>query len=71
MSHDSAEPCHSPRHVCELLGISLPTLYRIVARGEMEAFKIGRATRIRQSEIDRYVSSRTILVARTGLNVRT
>lgn len=57
----------SPFEVQQILGISAPTFYRLLARKRLSAIKIGRSTRIRRSEIDRFVNSCPGLVARTGL----
>jgi excisionase family DNA binding protein len=58
---------YSTAQACKSLGISIPTLYRLFARGEISAIKIGRRTCIRASEIERFIASRPALQARTGL----
>jgi excisionase family DNA binding protein len=57
----------SPAQACASLAISRPTLYRLMARGEISAIKIGRGTRIQSAEIERFVASRSSVQARTGL----
>lgn len=57
----------TPSQVCASLAISRPTLYRLMARGEISAIKIGSRTVIRASEIERFVASRPSVQARTGL----
>jgi excisionase family DNA binding protein len=57
----------SPQEAQQILNISSPTFYRLLARKKLSAIKIGRSTRIRRSEIDRFVNSCPSLVARTGL----
>ena len=51
----------------ELIGISTPTFYRLVAQGKLNAFKIGRSTRVKTSEIERFLASCPRLTSRTGL----
>lgn len=46
----------SPDVAAQLLSISRPTIDREVARGRLHAVKIGCATRIKTSEIERYLS---------------
>ncbi|WP_199556398.1 helix-turn-helix domain-containing protein [Sandaracinobacteroides hominis] len=36
--------------------ISIPTIYRLHARGEIPFVKIGRATRIRRSDVDAWAA---------------
>ncbi|MGH7089297.1 MAG: helix-turn-helix domain-containing protein [Stellaceae bacterium] len=40
-----------------LLGISHATLYRLLARSRLSAVKVGAATRITASSIERYLAS--------------
>ena len=44
---------YSIRETGRLLGISRPTIYRLIAAGHLVALKIGNATRIPANEIDR------------------
>jgi len=37
--------------------ISRPTIYRLIERGEIEAVKVGRATRIAMASVERYFAS--------------
>jgi excisionase family DNA binding protein len=54
-----------------LIGISTPTFYRFVASGKLKAFKIGRSTCVKNSEIQRFLNSCPDLVSRTGLRAET
>jgi len=54
-----------------ILGISTPTFYRLVAKGVLSAFKIGRATHVRNSEITRFLETCPPLKSRTGLRGET
>ena len=37
--------------------VSIPTIYRMASRGELKIIKIGRASRIRLEEAERWVAS--------------
>lgn len=39
--------------VCEILQVSRPTVYRLIKDGKIKVIKLGTATRIRRSEIDK------------------
>jgi len=54
-----------------IIGISTPTFYRFVAAGKLTAFKIGRSTCVKNSEIQRFLNSCPNLVSRTGLRAET
>jgi excisionase family DNA binding protein len=45
----------SVRQVCETLGVSTQSFYRLVGRGELPVVKIGGRTLIRPSELDALV----------------
>ena len=42
--------------VCEVLGVSLPTLNRILADGDLPRLKVRRQVRISQEDLRRYLS---------------
>ncbi|MCE9557637.1 MAG: helix-turn-helix domain-containing protein [Armatimonadetes bacterium] len=42
--------------VCTRLAVSRSLLYRLVAAGEIKKIKISGATRIAESELDRYIN---------------
>lgn len=48
---------HRPRDAAALPGISVPTLYRMLGRGEIKAVKLGRATLISDVEIERVLAN--------------
>jgi excisionase family DNA binding protein len=50
-------PVHRPRDAAVLLGISVPTLYRMLGRREIAAVKLGRATLISGAEIERVLAA--------------
>jgi len=39
------------------LGVSEDTVVRLITRGELRAYKVGRAYRIRREDLDAYLSS--------------
>lgn len=44
---------YSKREVCEMINVSTKTLDRMIARGEIKAFKVGSQVRIHISELNR------------------
>ena len=50
---------YSPGEVARLLGVSRQHLHNLTRRGELRVSKIGRATRIPASELDRLVNEGT------------
>ena len=50
----------SPRQVAELLGVSVKTVSRRIADGEIRASRIGRLLRIEAAEVPRYVDRNAI-----------
>lgn len=50
MKRETAKPGSVP-YAGERLGISIPTVYRLMREGRLRAFKIGRATRISDQAI--------------------
>jgi excisionase family DNA binding protein len=55
---------HRPREAARLLGISVPTLYRMLGRGEITAVKLGRATIITDDELARVLSAAPVATIR-------
>ena len=45
---------YSPRELADAWGVHLHTVHRLIAAGELRAFKLVRAWRIPASEIERY-----------------
>ncbi len=43
--------------VAERYRISIPTIYRLVARGQLTIIKIGRASRLRREAVEAWASS--------------
>ena len=49
--------------VASMLRISNMTVYRLVKNEEISAIRVGKNYRIRESEVDRYLSSGSTLVS--------
>ena len=57
-----SEKAHTVREACRLLGVSKPTFYRIVKRGELSTINVSiRATRVLDSEITRFQKRKSSL----------
>ncbi len=48
--------------VCEELRVSNMTVYRLIKSGELSAIRLGRAYRVRESEVERYLSGLLVRV---------
>lgn len=44
------------------LGISAREVYRLIARGEVKAYRVGRAVRIPATEVERFISAHMVEV---------
>ena len=44
--------------VADLLRVSRMTVYRLIKAGEMPAFRVGRSYRLREDDVDGYLSER-------------
>lgn len=44
------------------LGISAREVYRLIEKGEVRAFRVGRALRIPASEVERFISAHMVEV---------
>ncbi len=51
--------------VCEAMRVSNMTVYRLIKSGELSAIRLGKAYRVRESEVERYLSG--LLVRVEGL----
>ncbi|MEG9883696.1 MAG: helix-turn-helix domain-containing protein [Hyphomicrobiales bacterium] len=54
------------REVAEYLKVKERTIYRLVARGDIPAFKVGGSWRFRKGEIDQWTESNAIGPNDTG-----
>lgn len=47
---------YRPKKACEILGVSMGTLHKMIADGRLGARKIGSATVVRKDDIDAYLA---------------
>jgi excisionase family DNA binding protein len=59
MTKESKTVAITPKQFCERFDISPATYYRIVARGELKTLRFGRAVRITEAEVQRYIERNT------------
>ena len=50
----------STTDACEMLGITLPTLYRYINRGQLVAYRFGRVIRIKTVDLDQFIEASRI-----------
>ena len=50
----------STTEACERVGVTLPTLYRYINRGELVAYRFGRVIRIKTEDMERFIESSRI-----------
>jgi excisionase family DNA binding protein len=48
--------------VCEAMRVSNMTVYRLIKSGELSAIRLGRAYRVPESEVERYLSGLLVRV---------
>ena len=48
--------------VADLMRVSNMTVYRLIKSGQLMALRVGKNYRIRESEVDRYLSDRSVWV---------
>lgn len=49
----------SPLEISRLTGIPRPTVYDLIARGEFPVVQIGRSVRVTESDLARWIESKT------------
>jgi excisionase family DNA binding protein len=54
------KPFLSPKELKEILGISLPTVYRLIDSRKLPAFKIGNSLRFYRDDVIAYLKSHRI-----------
>lgn len=42
----------NPKQFCELFGVSMATFHRMLKRGEIDTYKIGRSLRVKRESIE-------------------
>jgi excisionase family DNA binding protein len=48
------------REVAATMRVSTMTVYRLIKSGELPAIRVGKNYRIRESDVDRYLSERSV-----------
>jgi excisionase family DNA binding protein len=48
--------------VCDAMRVSNMTVYRLIRSGELPAIRLGKTYRVRESEVERYLSSLLVMV---------
>jgi len=60
MENQSLPVLHKIAAVCQRTGLSRSAIYRQISAGEIHVVKIGRAVRITEVELSRYINSLTL-----------
>jgi excisionase family DNA binding protein len=55
----ASEPMHAAEATGRMLGVSKWTIYRLIARGELEAVRVGRQHRVPERSITAYLRANT------------
>jgi excisionase family DNA binding protein len=58
-SETAARDTYRPREVAPRLGVSIPTVYRWIERGELPSIRIGRAVLVPAEGLRLWIASRT------------
>jgi excisionase family DNA binding protein len=51
------QPFYDVRQLAALLNVNKMTIYRLVERGDLRAYRIGRALRFRPSEVEEFLAN--------------
>jgi putative molybdopterin biosynthesis protein len=51
------QPFYDVRQLADLLNVNKMTIYRLVERGDLRAYRIGRALRFRPSEVEEFLAN--------------
>jgi len=54
------EPLLTVGEVAGIMRVSNMTVYRLIKSGQLAAIRVGKNYRIRQSDLDRYLTERTV-----------
>jgi excisionase family DNA binding protein len=52
--------------VADAMRVSKMTIYRLIKSGQLAAIQVGKNYRIRESDVDRYLSERSVRVEEEG-----
>ncbi len=59
---DFGEPLLTVGEVAGMMRVSNMTVYRLIKSGQLAAVRVGKNYRIRESDIDRYLTERSVRV---------
>jgi excisionase family DNA binding protein len=59
---DFGEPLLTVGEVAGMMRVSNMTVYRLIKSGDLAALRVGKNYRIRQSDVDTYLSERSVRV---------
>ena len=62
----SSERLMTVSEVAELMRVSNMTVYRLIKSGQLSALRVGKNYRIRESDVNRYLSDRAVRVDTNG-----
>jgi putative molybdopterin biosynthesis protein len=51
------QPFYDVRQLADLLNVNKMTIYRLVERGDLRAYRIGRALRFRPSDVEVFLAN--------------
>lgn len=57
---DFGEPLLTVGEVAGLMRVSNMTVYRLIKSGQLSAIRVGKNYRIRRTDVDRYLSERSV-----------
>ncbi|MGH9194529.1 MAG: helix-turn-helix domain-containing protein [Acidimicrobiia bacterium] len=60
------EPLLTVSEVASTMRVSNMTVYRLIKSGQLPAIRVGKNYRIRQSDMDRYLTDRSVNPGETG-----
>ena len=59
---DFSEPLLTVGEVAQLMRVSNMTVYRLIKSGQLSAIRVGKNYRIRNADVDRYLTDRAVHV---------
>ncbi len=62
MAGEGFEPLLTVGEVASLMRVSNMTVYRLIKAGHLSAIRVGKNYRLRRTDVDRYLSERSVNV---------
>ena len=62
VAQDLGEPLLTVGEVATLMRVSNMTVYRLIKGGQLAAIRVGKNYRIRESDVNKYLSDRSVKV---------